>query len=466
MAIPIAKSTHASRHAPSAVDSLSSYYVGKGDLLLNVKDFGAKGDGVTNDRAAIQAAIDQAASVGGGIVFLPVGTYIASGLVMKSGVTLTSTGGYRPYVASSPKSIATIAAPAGATGWIIDTPSAQTLSFAVLGLGINGYASGDFTVGTGGIRCQNVLYATFANLAINNHVDQGISYVVGNASTFTDILTTNCLLNRTRLLATGTLDIAGTDHYLHRIEANASMSLTGAISNSSLYVNAVKISGSNNFITDSVGEISDQGWLITGSNNRFSNVRADRNYGHGFQVSGGSNLFSSCTSLDNGKNVDNTYDGFLVSGFGNEFAACSATHTDSGLYKYCFEDTVSNSVATNRNSYVACHATNYSTAAFKTDGFLGSAPSFPAHPVRVADATATPDVTGTSLLILFQFSTPTTITNFINGSVGQSVRLIGSNVVTIANNSSIQTNTGANKALSSNLVYEFTYYNGKWYERA
>jgi hypothetical protein len=41
--------------------------------LKNVKDFGARGDGSTNDTAAIQAAINQ-----GGTVYFPLGTYITS----------------------------------------------------------------------------------------------------------------------------------------------------------------------------------------------------------------------------------------------------------------------------------------------------------------------------------------------------------------------------------------------------
>jgi len=44
---------------------------------VNVKDFGATGDGSTDDTAAIQAAIDEAA---GGGVFVPNGTYIVSNI--------------------------------------------------------------------------------------------------------------------------------------------------------------------------------------------------------------------------------------------------------------------------------------------------------------------------------------------------------------------------------------------------
>lgn len=43
---------------------------------LAVTDFGAKGDGVTDDKAAIQKAINKAVREGGGIVHLPLGTYL------------------------------------------------------------------------------------------------------------------------------------------------------------------------------------------------------------------------------------------------------------------------------------------------------------------------------------------------------------------------------------------------------
>lgn len=57
-------------------------------LEINVRDFGAKGDGSSDDTAAIQAAIDTAEN--GGTITIPRGTYMITGVVVKRhGVTIT-----------------------------------------------------------------------------------------------------------------------------------------------------------------------------------------------------------------------------------------------------------------------------------------------------------------------------------------------------------------------------------------
>src|SRR5947209_8344268 len=54
----------------------------------SVLDFGAKGDGIAKDTAAIQRAIDSAASQGGGTVIVPPGRYVSGTIHLKSNITL------------------------------------------------------------------------------------------------------------------------------------------------------------------------------------------------------------------------------------------------------------------------------------------------------------------------------------------------------------------------------------------
>lgn len=59
----------------------------------NVRNFGAAGDGVSNDQPAIQSAVDSAAAAGGGLVFFPRGTYaLGSSVVLESAVHLLGSG--------------------------------------------------------------------------------------------------------------------------------------------------------------------------------------------------------------------------------------------------------------------------------------------------------------------------------------------------------------------------------------
>ncbi|MDT3724888.1 glycoside hydrolase family 55 protein [Streptomyces sp. DSM 41972] len=59
----------------------------------NVRATGAVGDGTADDTAALQSALDAAGTAGGGVVFLPAGTYrISEPLQLHSGVTLLGAG--------------------------------------------------------------------------------------------------------------------------------------------------------------------------------------------------------------------------------------------------------------------------------------------------------------------------------------------------------------------------------------
>lgn len=66
----------ANKPISSATQTAINTKVSKDTLVVNVKDYGATGDGTTNDTAAIQTAINGSAV--GSTIFFPAGTYIVS----------------------------------------------------------------------------------------------------------------------------------------------------------------------------------------------------------------------------------------------------------------------------------------------------------------------------------------------------------------------------------------------------
>lgn len=109
-------------------------------MIFNVQNFGAKGDGITDDTAAIQNAIDAAAAAGGGQVYMPTGTYIVSGgeepsdgcLMLKSNVYLYGDGMGATTVKVADGSDTKI------TGVIRSAYGEQTHDFGVSNLTIDG----------------------------------------------------------------------------------------------------------------------------------------------------------------------------------------------------------------------------------------------------------------------------------------------------------------------------------------
>jgi hypothetical protein len=71
---------------------LPAYSTCQASLYLNVLDFGAIGDGSTNNTLFIQAAIDSCFEEGGGEVLIPLGDFVSSTIILKSNVTLRVNG--------------------------------------------------------------------------------------------------------------------------------------------------------------------------------------------------------------------------------------------------------------------------------------------------------------------------------------------------------------------------------------
>src|ERR1700761_5247206 len=74
--------------AMSQATTRSTAAAGPPRLTLNIRDFGAKGDGASKDTASIQQAIDRCSVLGGGEVLAPGGNYLTGAIALRSNTTL------------------------------------------------------------------------------------------------------------------------------------------------------------------------------------------------------------------------------------------------------------------------------------------------------------------------------------------------------------------------------------------
>jgi hypothetical protein len=136
--------------------------------LYNVKSFGAVGNGVANDQAAIQAAIDAASAAGGGVVCLPAGQYrVDSMLVPKARVSF-----HGEARATS------IVQPHGAIWAFRASPAAHTdfeCEFADLTIQGDGNVNGVNGSGTnlGAINLERCDHVTFRNVRVERFSASG-----------------------------------------------------------------------------------------------------------------------------------------------------------------------------------------------------------------------------------------------------------------------------------------------------
>lgn len=135
--------------------------------LVDVTAYGAKGDGVTDDSAAIQLAAN-AASATGGVLYFPVGTFKFGGVTLNSSPT---------GVTNEPASVR--GAGRGATYWQPTTMPALTVGGATNGT--YGFKASDLTVqltsqqywARGAIRLIRTVYVDLRNIDLVSGTNRG-----------------------------------------------------------------------------------------------------------------------------------------------------------------------------------------------------------------------------------------------------------------------------------------------------
>lgn len=136
--------------------------------VVSVKDYGAVGDGVTNDTTAIQAAIDAMhAQTNGGTVFFPHGVYVTGQLTLKYKVSLRGPAPARSVFGTAVLHLANstnapmivndqVNGPSQGTG--IDGGTQRSQISSITNLGLRGNASNQTSVDADILRFTNAWY--------------------------------------------------------------------------------------------------------------------------------------------------------------------------------------------------------------------------------------------------------------------------------------------------------------------
>lgn len=261
--------------------------VRKGDLVLNVKDYGATGNGTTDDTAAIQTAINACAE--GRVVFFPPGVYmISSPLYIYRNQTLEGAhNAWWPYDGGNPTCIKSAGSFSGAAMLIVRDMEQAGLSQE-----------------QDGIRLHRM---SFDNNGVGSNID--CIQLVGQTRDFQMIDVTVSNATGSGVRAIGYTRAGGYVHpkgfQFHRCVAwfnhNNGFSLNDTTD--SLLFGCLAVSNfSNGFFISGAGEC------------QYFNCRAVFNGGHGFFYTGAhtGSVFVSCTTDRNTRN------GFYINATGGE----------------------------------------------------------------------------------------------------------------------------------------------------
>jgi hypothetical protein len=154
--------------------------------VVSVKDFGAKGDGTTNDTSAIQTALNYISSVGGGIVHLPAGNYVVSQLDVPSDVTLQ--GEINGYSYTTAKSTSILTCTTGVYAVMLEGRA----TLRDLGINSNASTSGP-PYAVQGVEYGVVIY--FGSTVMTNVSVFGFQYGVTIANGGNSNIFENCAFN-------------------------------------------------------------------------------------------------------------------------------------------------------------------------------------------------------------------------------------------------------------------------------
>lgn len=270
--------------------------------VFSALDYGAVADGVTNDAAAINAAIT-AATVSGGVVLLPAGTYaVGTPILLKSNVTLQGEG----FDATIIKQTGTIAA------WDAITTSTGVISTLIA----NEYEN----IHVKGLKLEG-LYSTPIPDGSANYAVNGISIANTIRSSVADCYVQD---TGTGIIIYGT--VTGAEVYDNMISGctvtNArSWILAGNAGTPRGITMATNYSNVENCVSDD----NHTGYFVGTDYGTYINCRTTRWTDDGFYVNANFCSFTDCWAIGNTTLGTASGSGFAVNpSYGHTFTSCVA----------------------------------------------------------------------------------------------------------------------------------------------
>ncbi len=173
----------------------SAEYTGQASSLkpwFDVKRYGAKGDGTTEDTTAVQAALNAAKAAGGGRVYLPTGTYLVDALALADAdyITICGDGPGRTILRMKPNATnAPVLQFVGCNRLTVRDLEIDGDKAHQTGRYIRGLRWRASAAASGGVLCE---HGTFENLYIHDVPESGLVIAGGRWAKISKVHTERC----------------------------------------------------------------------------------------------------------------------------------------------------------------------------------------------------------------------------------------------------------------------------------